>query len=648
MKYRAEIDGLRAIAVLPVIFFHAGFSSFGGGFVGVDVFFVISGYLITSILLSEKAAGNFSLIHFYERRARRILPALYTVMLISAIAAWFWLMPSDMHSFAKSVFAVSIFASNILFWLESGYFGVAVDLKPLLHTWSLAVEEQYYLLFPLMLIFLWKYQKASIGLWLVGLTLGSLVISEWGASYAPDAAFFLLPFRAWEILIGALIAYYTSENVAGRTIKNPPPIVKEAAAALGLSLILYAVFSFDSATRFPGLNAVIPTLGAALVILYASTANLTGRLLSHKLLVGIGLISYSLYLWHQPLFAFSRHTSLKEPSSIDFALLILASFALAILSWRYIEKPFRNKIAITPKALWLFAAGGTFVFICFGLIGYYLKGYPKRGTELAERAIQISERMSANYGLHKDCKEFTLSPNCRTHENPKVLLWGDSYAMHLAQGLVASNPDIRLIQMTKSACAPISGIAIASNKYSENFPAECNAFNAEVLQWLEKNSTVKYAVLSSPFTANTAEGAYVERIDGEKVPAKEASQTHLKETLAALHRMGITPVIVSPPPRGGYNIGHCLSNAIIYGRPVDACSIDKDENTKQLSDVIEFLRQSTIGYKFIDLSEGLCADDSCQTFDGDILIYRDGGHLSREGSAYVGKKMDFYKAFFSE
>jgi peptidoglycan/LPS O-acetylase OafA/YrhL len=350
-KYRPEIDGLRAIAVLPVILFHAGFETFSGGFVGVDVFFVISGYLITTIILAELEQGKFSIVNFYERRARRILPALFLVMLVCIPFAWFWLVPSDMKDFSQSLVAVSVFASNILFWLESGYFDTSAELKPLLHTWSLAVEEQYYVLFPLFLMLFWRLGKRWILVPLGLVFVASLSVAEWAAYAKPSAAFYLLPTRGWELLIGAFAAFYLSKVSRKEFSKG----VSEFCGWLGVTLILYAVFAYSKTTQFPGLYALVPTLGTVLVILFATQQTTVAKFVGNRAFVGVGLISYSAYLWHQPLFAFARQRSLTEPSHTVFLVLSVLALVLAYFSWRYVEAPFRSKIRVKRSQVFTLA-----------------------------------------------------------------------------------------------------------------------------------------------------------------------------------------------------------------------------------------------------------------------------------------------------
>ena len=311
LKYRPEIDGLRAIAVLPVILFHAGIGIFDGGFVGVDVFFVISGFLITSIIVKDVEAGTFSFMAFYERRARRILPALFVVMICCLPFAWMWLLPRELIAFSTSVISVCLFASNFLFWRQSGYFDAAAELKPLLHTWSLAVEEQYYIVFPIAVLFLWRFGRNGVIVSLALVAVASLLLSEWSWRNAPDANFYLLPTRAWELMAGALCSFVAV---------GPRPTRDNALSALGLAAILFSVFWFDETTPFPSIYATVPVAGTCLVLLFATSGTVSCTVLSTRALVGTGLISYSAYLWHQPLFAFARTRSLTEPSDSPYAV----------------------------------------------------------------------------------------------------------------------------------------------------------------------------------------------------------------------------------------------------------------------------------------------------------------------------------------
>ncbi|KPB72425.1 Acyltransferase family protein [Pseudomonas syringae pv. maculicola] len=267
LGHRPEIDGLRALAVLPVILFHSGLPLFSGGFVGVDIFFVISGYLITSIIIAEMANDRFSLINFYERRARRILPALFVVMLACLPVAWTTLDPPDLKYFAKSLVAVPTFSSNLLFWLESDYFDATAELKPLLHTWTLAVEEQYYLFFPLVLMLGWRMGQTRLVALLAIVAAASLTLAQLGARQDASDTFYLLHARAWELLAGSFIAFYFASHPHNADTASP---VAQAAAVLGVLLIVYSVIFFDSSTPFPGFNALVPVLGATLIIVFAN------------------------------------------------------------------------------------------------------------------------------------------------------------------------------------------------------------------------------------------------------------------------------------------------------------------------------------------------------------------------------------------
>ncbi len=470
MKYRAEIDGLRALAVVPVILFHAGFDLFSGGFVGVDVFFVISGYLITTILIEDIENKRFSIINFYERRARRILPALFFMMLVCIPFAWMWMIPSQMKDFSQSLVAVNLFASNILFWQESGYFAEAVEEKLLLHTWSLAVEEQYYLLFPIFLLFAWRFGKNRVFWMIIALTSISLLLSEWGWRHAPDANFYLAPTRAWELLAGSITAFIVQRR--GVQTNN-------WLSLLGLTAIIFSIFIYDEHTPFPSIYTLVPVVGVVLLILFADKNTIIAKLLSARIFVAVGLISYSAYLWHQPLFAFARIKSLEAPSAYLMGMLSVASLLLAVFSWKYIEKPFRNKNKFNRNQIF---AGASILFVLFtgiGLAGHFshenFKNYwlSKQPISVQKTywifdkknnpAFNNDAASADNQQVLSECRFNVeeLNPeineklkNCYTEFGSGILILGDSHAIDLF-GVVASRfDDGFIVGVTKGGCRP--------------------------------------------------------------------------------------------------------------------------------------------------------------------------------------------------
>ena len=387
MKYRPEIDGLRAIAVIPVILFHAGFEYFSGGFVGVDVFFVISGYLITTILIEDIENKRFSIVNFYVRRARRILPALTVVTLLTIPIAWLLLSDSSLQKFGNALIGVSTFTSNVVFWKQQGYFNESAELNPLLHTWSLAVEEQYYILFPLFLILAWRFSKNTAFWMIVVITAISFSLSEWGWRNKEMANFYLAPTRAWELLLGSVTAFIVQKR--GVRTNN-------LLASIGITAIIFAVFSYDKTIPFPSVFALVPVLGAVLIILYAKQGTYVANLLSTKHLVGVGLISYSAYLCHQPIFAFSRVIIGDVDIGIQLSLvLIFATFFLAYLSWRYIEKPFRNRSFLITKSIFILSFLSLLFLLFLGLASKHaVSNYEHRlAQQLSENEFIYFENM---------------------------------------------------------------------------------------------------------------------------------------------------------------------------------------------------------------------------------------------------------------
>ncbi|TCL73884.1 peptidoglycan/LPS O-acetylase OafA/YrhL [Rhizobium sp. BK251] len=354
---------------MPVVLSHAGFPIFTGGFVGVDIFFVISGFLITGIIIAELDKGRFSLARFYERRARRILPALFVVILACIPFAWLWMLPDMMENFGQSVVATILFANNLLLAKTSGYWDLEAEFKPLLHTWSLGVEEQYYVLFPLLLVGLWRWGRkptlVAIGVILVA----SLIMCEIGGRLFPQANFYLTTSRAWELLVGSMCAF------ASFRLERK---YNEVLATIGMLLIGFSIFVYDSHVPFPSLYTLAPVFGTALVLLFAREGTVTCRILSLSPLVGIGLISYSVYLWHQPLFAFARTYSLDPLGPLDMLGLVAATFLLSWLTWKYVETPFRDR-SITPmRFLSTGLATAAALMFAVGLGAHLTHGFPSR------------------------------------------------------------------------------------------------------------------------------------------------------------------------------------------------------------------------------------------------------------------------------
>jgi peptidoglycan/LPS O-acetylase OafA/YrhL len=446
MDYRRDIDGLRAVVVLPVILFHAGFASFSGGFVGVDVFFVISGFLITNLLIVDIQQGRFSIGHFYERRVRRILPALFVVILTCIPFAWLWMLPLEFKDFAGSL-SIVVFMSNLYFMNEVDYFNTSAELQPLLHTWSLAVEEQYYLLFPPLLWLAYKGGGRMAVAVVTVLVAISLALAHVGASDAPDRTFFFSPARFWEIGVGSLCAFWM------RGGQRKP---HDGATLLGLILIAGSVIAFDRTTPSPSLWTVIPVAGAALVMIFGSSAGLSGRLLAARPVVWIGLISYSAYLWHQPLFAFARLRLLTEPSHGLMLGLSVLSLGLAWVTWRFVEQPFRRRARpVLPTRRALFGAFGLLAagVFGFGLIGHSSNGLPNRLSDHAQVQAAFSDDRNPLRSLcllspKNPVPAFPVpgcgAPDAVAEQTPDVVIIGDSHNMAMAGQLQIALADAGL------------------------------------------------------------------------------------------------------------------------------------------------------------------------------------------------------------
>ena len=424
MNYRSEIDGLRAVAVIPVIFFHAGFKIFSGGFVGVDIFFVISGYLITTIIIRELNNKTFSLKSFYERRARRILPALIFLILISTIISFIFLTRSELASYFKSVNATLLFYSNFYFWETTPYFGSEADLEPLLHTWSLSIEEQFYIIFPITLILIYKFFRKYLILFFIFSFVSSLLLCQIVALKTGGTLNFYFTFsRAWELALGAICAYLIIyKNLSLSSIS------KNLLSSSGLALIVLSIFSFSRSTLYPSFYTLIPTLGTALIILLADKESIVKKILSIKLLVAIGLISYSFYLWHQPLLAFGR-IFFENFSNSKKLISLLIALLFSIFSYYYIEKTFRNKNKINLKIF--FKISILSIILLFSLSQLSTKFFSTKNSTEALLA-KLLVKKDAIYSTKMDERQFIKSRIMYENLNPKILVIGSSRIMQIS------------------------------------------------------------------------------------------------------------------------------------------------------------------------------------------------------------------------
>ncbi len=647
MQYRKEIDGLRALAVLPVIFFHAGFQYFSGGFVGVDVFFVISGYLITSILLTDLKQHRFSIINFYERRARRILPALFFVILCTLPAAWFTLLPDDMQHFSKSLVAVPLFISNLLFWLTSGYFDTSAELRPLLHTWSLAVEEQYYVFFPIVLYLLWKFAKHRLVILLGCFAIASLALAQWGAYAKPMASFYLLPTRGWELLLGALASIYLSEY-------QRPAIAmlwQQALSIIGFLMLLSAIVVYDKFTPFPGLYALLPTVATTLIILFATPQTWTGKLLSNRGLVGVGLISYSAYLWHQPLFALVKYRSQQPLDQMMMLGLILLSLLFARLSWQYIEAPFRDKNRTSRAMVFSLSLLFTALLIGIGIAGNMTRGFALRDPVLRDLVnIQTVETSRCHTYGRKTTAQIAQGDICTEGANVPVTaaLIGDSHAGALTDALAqaAKKQNLAFYSVSGSFCVPLLDFKLSAYQ-----APDCISSLRAITDKIIHTPDITHVILAAEWANYTAGG----RDDGNGnqhvqvlmstpqlqaiTPAdnKRVFVKALATTIAAFQAAGKTVIIVQPVPEFDQRVTDVVFKQRWYGWPVNSPTVSIQKYLARNQDVLDsFSGLSQV--VLVDPARLFCNNSLCSSVDAHGQPrYSDSNHLNMIGATPVAE-----------
>jgi peptidoglycan/LPS O-acetylase OafA/YrhL len=615
-QYRPEIDGLRAIAVIPVIFFHGGLSLFAGGFVGVDVFFVISGYLITNIIIKDLHDENFNLIEFYERRARRILPALFSVMLFCMPLAWIWLMPNDMKNFSESLISASLFSSNFLFWKESGYFDISSELKPLIHTWSLAIEEQFYILFPLFLIITWRFGTKVLTSLLIIIFFISLALGHWGAFNHPTAAFFLLPTRGWELLLGCLIALFLWQGNQRFSLR-----FSQILSTSGFFLILFSIFFFDKSTPDPSLFNLLPTLGTALIILFAVKGTLIYSFLSNKFLVGIGLISFSIYLIHQPLFAFTKYKFQTENINSYLWIVLGLTFILSYLNWKFVETPFRNRAIFSRKSIFSLSALGIMVFIIIGISGILTDGFSGRYT-IYEQKI-LAQYTDASKYVNSRFNNLDIAFDS-IDSTPNLLIIGDSFGEDIINALYESDLDKKYSISTKKIHAHCGNLFVKDDL-------------TEYIRKQDRASCLK----------GYQDPVLIERIrNADEIWLVSSWRSwHVPFIPQSLKNIKNLNVEAKLKVFGRKHFGKRSANEWIAATGIN---IDQLLSTKNLpqshSEINSEMRKIIDSQEFIDISWMICGSDiECSNKSPDGLpISYDGVHLTKAGARYLGEKLKIY------
>lgn len=596
-KYRSDIDGLRALAIIPVVLYHLDLAFFSGGFVGVDIFFVISGFLITSILVKEMQQDRFSLINFYERRARRILPALFVVIIFVLLTAPFFLAPNEYSFLPIEVLGVLVFCSNIISWMKSGYFSADSEERPLLHMWSLGVEEQFYIVLPILLLISLYLFKKKYGIAILIITLVSLFTSIYFTKTSPSASFFLLHTRFWELAVGSLCAIYFTNIALNK-------VYKEILSFIGLIFILISIFTFNKHLVFPGYHALLPVLGTALILISAQNTTV-GKFLSHKLMVFFGLISYSLYLWHWPLIVFSRDTYTID---LNFhpAIIFIISIGMAWLSYKYIETPFRNRTKFTPIKIFKLSFQTYFIILLLCLGTFYLsKNWHTRFDTKTQKLFATQQDISPlrnQCHFNKDIPKPDQYCVLGSSQHPKTILWGDSHGTELGYALSLYTS---LYSVTYSSCSP-------NINYDYPYRIHCKDHNKQVFDFIIQNKNIQNVIITARYDNKAAE---------ELIKYK----ANLDDQIQILHANGKHIIIMNEIPTPYFNIPQHLAK------------------TKDLNETFTYRPKVFQHFKLpsyatvVKYEDILCQSNQCPLYINNSSLLFDDQHLT-VGSAKIAAK----------
>ncbi len=653
--YRPDIDGLRAIAVLCVLVFHAFPSRLPGGFVGVDVFFVISGYLITGIVAREVEAGTFTLGRFYARRVRRIFPALALVLTAALAAACVLLVPDDFLALARHTVSGVLFTANLHLWSEAGYFDGAAEEKPLLHLWSLGVEEQFYFFWPVLLAFTARRARAVAAT----VALASLALCVVLVHAYPVATFYAPFTRLWELLVGALLALFEARDPARTTT----PHTRAAAAGvslLGVAAILGAARGFHADLPFPGAWALVPVLGTALVIRSGMASALNRLVLGHPLLVGIGLVSNPLYLWHWPLLTFFRLVTDERGSIATRLALLGAALALSVLTYRLVEKPMRRA---PERARVVAGLGGALALpLALAIAVVAADGFPDRPG--MRRWAEVRRQVAWPWWSSPACEArwpfagrgawwFCVVSSERP---PTVVLLGDSHANHLYPGLAHEPALGRQTVLSIGTCAPVDGLRMTSLKTGENPCA--NMLTQQQTAFLDgviaREPHVSHALLAARWPDFDSQGRQLDPETGavtapmfEAIVAAERTSSPrdqyaaaLERRVATLEKRRIVPILVLDSLILPFDVKACVPGP--FRATPAPCAFPRTEVERRQEGFRRVARELAGRHpslRVFDPLDGLCGPTTCAAVDGERLLLRDAHHLSANGSTRVAARL---------
>lgn len=659
MKYRKDIDGLRAVAVSSVVLFHAGIPGFSGGFVGVDIFFVISGFLITTILKESIESGTFSLIEFYDRRIRRIFPALFTIYLVTLAVGLIVLMPDELQALGESLLASAGFSANIHFHEQAGYFDAPSIAKPLLHTWSLSVEEQFYFIWPLAMLAVTRHVRPHLWLPLL-LTASALSLAYteaeilWGNA---ERAFYMPHARAWELMMGALLAMTSQRIVIGKASR-------ELMAGAGLLLIGGSIVLLSENQDFPGINALFPCLGAALLITAGMKAPTNiGRLLSTGPFVFVGLISYSVYLWHWPLFSFWRLSVGRSPSIGESVVLIGASLLLATATWLYIEIPFRQRGAgqqsrSKTMTLWTGLAAASIAAIC-GLTVAKLHGLPERLDVSIQELYKTAAKRFRGVKCAHEGADATTQPGCRLgriveNRPADVVLIGDSHARHFASPIdsILKSKNLSGLNLSVNGCIALFGLRSYENGRELK---NCSEHSDNVTQFLTEDAEAKLVVIAQRWESYTqskmteSDNKTAKQLVDDRVtsPADIETTRHVLEralirTVERLTKRGKRVLLIGQVPPYPSKPIRCVAKALYWEKEESACFASEREMKSRLDFSNCLIQKIASKYDRVDAfipTDILCREGSCSLFLDGVFLYRDDDHLNAMGSRQFDKYM---------